>query len=440
MSRTFVRMTTDRHPVAGVMATDVADARRVLDAAADVLSQLPRLLAAVSSSELGPLMIDVDRVGALVGAGRVAITAEADGRGDIAVSSSASVGAWVAEHCLSPYTGQSYSVAKCAGLLQREDLHGLPDAVLQADVTPGLAVAIAKNFDSISDLLVEGAHAPVLEAMITAGAEGGPGAVRQLRDYLLATHGQDEAFDQAQNSRKKLLDLSPGREINGTMHLDLVLDSEGFAVFEAAIGPLSAPRPDRDTAEPDLRPAGRRRAEALIEVCRRAVAAGADAPSTTKAQLLVTMTLDDLRAGIGAGVTLGSRDAGALLAPGTVRKLACDAGIIPIVLGTDSEVLDVGHRHRLFQPGQLKALWLRDRHCTFPGCSTPAHWADAHHLRHWIDGGPTNLDNAALLCARHHTIVHRDLLAGRIVEGQVAWDRKPNSYRPNTYRTDVLRA
>ncbi|MDQ2848443.1 MAG: HNH endonuclease, partial [Actinomycetota bacterium] len=120
---------------------------------------------------------------------------------------------------------------------------------------------------------------------------------------------------------------------------------------------------------------------------------------------------------------------GALLAPETVRTLACDAAIIPVVLGSDGEILDEGRAQRLFTPPQLKALWLRDKHCTFPGCEAPAHWCHAHHLKHWIDGGPTDLDNAALLCGRHHTIVHRDQLAGTIVDGHVLWDRRPGSYQ-----------
>ena len=59
---------------------------------------------------------------------------------------------------------------------------------------------------------------------------------------------------------------------------------------------------------------------------------------------------------------------GKLLAPETIRRMACDATIIPVVLGTDSEVLDVGRAKRLFTPGMLHALWLRDKGCTIPGC------------------------------------------------------------------------
>ncbi|MGI8415919.1 MAG: HNH endonuclease signature motif containing protein [Nakamurella sp.] len=107
--------------------------------------------------------------------------------------------------------------------------------------------------------------------------------------------------------------------------------------------------------------------------------------------------------------------------------MRCDAGIIPVVLGSDGEILDMGRTQRLFTSGQVKALWLRDPHCTFTGCDARAHWCHAHHLWHWIDGGPTDLANAALLCGRHHTIVHRDQLAGTVVDGQVLWDRRPGS-------------
>ena len=117
-----------------------------------------------------------------------------------------------------------------------------------------------------------------------------------------------------------------------------------------------------------------------------------------------------------------------MLGPETVRKLACDGAVVPAVLGADGEVLHLGRRRRLFTSAQVRALWLRDRHCTFPGCTIPATWADAHHLRHWVDGGPTDLTNAALLCGRHHTIVHRDRLTATLTPAGVEWDRTPGSY------------
>ncbi len=157
--------------------------------------------------------------------------------------------------------------------------------------------------------------------------------------------------------------------------------------------------------------------------------------------MLVTIGLDDLRARTRPGVVLAGLDGGALLGPETVRKLACDAAVIPAVLDADGHVLDLGRTRRLFTPAQVQALWLRDRHCTFPGCQTPASWCDAHHVTHWADGGPTDLTNAALLCGRHHTIVHRDRLTATLSTSNsdehdtngatgphVVWDRRPGSY------------
>ena len=65
---------------------------------------------------------------------------------------------------------------------------------------------------------------------------------------------------------------------------------------------------------------------------------------------------------------------------------------------------------------------------TFPGCTAPATWCDAHHLRHWVDGGPTDLTNGTLLCERHHTIVHRDRLNATPTPTGVYWDQRPGSY------------
>ena len=93
----------------------------------------------------------------------------------------------------------------------------------------------------------------------------------------------------------------------------------------------------------------------------------------------------------------------------------------PVVLGSDSEVLDVGRARRLFTPGLLRAMWLRDRGCTIPGCGAPPLWADAHHIIHWVDGGPTSLTNGALLCGRHHTIAHQRGWTATATTSEVTW-------------------
>ena len=147
-----------------------------------------------------------------------------------------------------------------------------------------------------------------------------------------------------------------------------------------------------------------------------------------KATLMVTMNLTELTERVGAATVVGTTEDGTLLAPETARRIACDAGIIPVVLGSHGEVLDLGRTERLFSPAQARAVLLRDRHCSFPACDIPAFWTQLHHVRHWADGGATDLRNATLLCTRHHTIVHRDRLTATVTPTGVRWDTTPGSY------------
>jgi hypothetical protein len=85
---------------------------------------------------------------------------------------------------------------------------------------------------------------------------------------------------------------------------------------------------------------------------------------------------------------------------------AAMAGLPPTLGGARRQPLDVGRSTRVVQPAQRAALAIRDGGCVFPGCDRPLAWCDAHHLRHWLDGGPTDLANLALLCRAHHRAVH----------------------------------
>jgi hypothetical protein len=221
---------------------------------------------------------------------------------------------------------------------------------------------------------------------------------------LMAMLGADHALEDNEDKLRTLNSLRLTPLENGMTALSGRLDPESAAVLAAALDPLSAPNPCDANGGRDPRPADRRRAEALVEICRRAAAAGGAAPATTKAQIVVTIEYDTLKNGLrGAGHTLD----GTVLSPQTVRKLACDASIIPMVLGSKSQPLDVGRTKRLVTPAQLAALYVRDKGCTFPGCGRPPQWTNAHHVKHWIDGGPTALLNLALLCGFHHTWVHK---------------------------------
>jgi hypothetical protein len=93
--------------------------------------------------------------------------------------------------------------------------------------------------------------------------------------------------------------------------------------------------------------------------------------------------------------------------PETLRRWACDAGIVRIITNAESQPIDVGRRTRTIPPSLRRALELRDGGCTWDGCGAPVSWCDAHHIVHWADGGETNLDNTRLLCRKHHTRTHR---------------------------------
>jgi hypothetical protein len=132
-----------------------------------------------------------------------------------------------------------------------------------------------------------------------------------------------------------------------------------------------------------------------------------------------------LRHQTGIGTTTTGHD----LPAAAVRRLACDADLIATILGTPSEVLDLGRRFRLATPAQHRALCTRDHGRTFPGCTRPPTWCDAHHITHWADGGPTNPDNLTLLCQRHHTLVHDRNLTATITPTGVTWHGLPNPRR-----------
>ena len=86
--------------------------------------------------------------------------------------------------------------------------------------------------------------------------------------------------------------------------------------------------------------------------------------------------------------------------------MLCDCNLIPAVLGSNGEPLDIGRATRTWPTGIRRAVALRDGGCVFPGCDRPARWCEIHHCVHWVDGGPTCLANAAVLCGYHHSLIH----------------------------------
>ena len=148
-------------------------------------------------------------------------------------------------------------------------------------------------------------------------------------------------------------------------------------------------------------------------------------PKTT---LVVRLTLDDLLSGLGEARLDGIDQP---ISAGTARRMAAEAGIIPIVMGGPSEVLDLGREQRLFN--RKHRLAIGETYSTCAGCGRPAAWAELHHIDWFVrDGGLTNLKNAIPLCSSDHHAVHANGWEVSI-RGGVAWFIPPSSV--DIYRT-----
>ena len=141
----------------------------------------------------------------------------------------------------------------------------------------------------------------------------------------------------------------------------------------------------------------------------------------TATTVMVTISLDKLLTGLGVATT----GTDGHLTAGEVRRLACTANLVPVVLGGTSEVLDIGRAKRLFSAAQRRALAVRDKRCRAEGCDMPADWAEAHHLHPWSRQGRTDLVNAILLCSHHHHRAHDDRFQhDRLPNGDLRFHRR----------------
>ena len=362
------------------------------------------------------MFAELDELKMLTEAAQVGVLDQGLSRGDVRASDAASSAGWVRQWGPSYRAGGAAALVRVAEGVAKPCNGVLREAVLGARVPVRNAAVALGEMDKLLHRLTPACAETVLGGFVAIAESDGPREIRALRPRVIAKYGRLAEFQRREDQLKHGRSLSQPYADDGMAEYRLRLDPEGWAVLEAILGPLAAPQPSTEHGS-DLRSSDQRRADALVEVCRRAAAAGGSAPATAKAAVVVTMTYQDLLERTGAGATL----TGELLAPETVRRIACDAAIIPAVLGSKGEVLDLGRTVRLASPKQVQALWIRDQGCTFPGCSRPPSWCDAHHVWHWCEGGPTDLLNLALLCPRHHTIVHQKGYTATVTPTGVTW-------------------
>ena len=249
------------------------------------------------------------------------------------------------------------------------------------------------------------------EKMVEAARHLSPGDLRTLGQRVvdtLDTDGPEPAEDAAYQREKLWLQRADhGIKFGG------FLAAENAELFQTAIDGLSKPHKTID-GELDPRPRDKRHADALVTILE--TAAGNPDATPGVPHLMVTIDYEELKNA--TSQALGDfMFSGTTLSAAAVRRIACDAAILPIVLGSNSQALDVGTEQRFVNRAIRRALIKRDKGCVI--CKAPPPYCHAHHIIHWIDGGPTSLNNLALFCGGHHHAIHKGHYTVTITNGTV---------------------
>ncbi len=252
--------------------------------------------------------------------------------------------------------------------------------------------------------------AETLQESPSAAGFDEPRLLHQAKQHLVNRFRQDCAHlrhaadaqtflrEQVEDAAWRRLELSTFE--GGALAVNGYLDPVGGATLRTALEPLA-----RRNGVGDARRLEQRFADALVELAEHSLNEGTT-PSRggQRPHLQITASLETIQ-GL-AGAPAGDLEFAGPIAAATVQRLACDASITRVILGGDSQVLDVGRAHRLPSAAMLKALRVRDHACRWPKCDRTASYTVAHHPHHWAQGGSTSLDNLILLCHRHHWMVH----------------------------------
>jgi hypothetical protein len=250
----------------------------------------------------------------------------------------------------------------------------------------------------------------VVDAVLTGVAVEQPHAdlVAVVARYLLGLEPDGPEPDPTEGRS-----LTISKHADGSVSFRGHLDAVGGEKLQTAVeAHVQADRPAGDE-----RTRAQRQGDALVQLADNALASGGlPVLRSVKPHVAVRIDLDDL-ADPATGAGTATMGFGATISAARARWLACDGRISRVVFGPDGVPLDVGREHRLVSGALRRAVELRDGGCVFTGCDAPSHWADVHHLVHWIDGGDTSLENSALLCERHHTKVHHGFRVERQPSG-----------------------
>lgn len=268
------------------------------------------------------------------------------------------------------------------------------------------------------------------------------------------THVDPEGTEPTEQQKAELQGLFIRRKYRGLHRLDIFATEDQFETLMTALSPEASPRngagqpvegscADQEGNEravpPDRRTYPQKCLDGLVTSCRLALATGQlPAHGGSKPQVLAIIPYEQLKERVGRKTESGMLAFAGPVPPRQIRRIACEADIIPVVLSGEGRILDVGTASRYFPPHLRKALVARDGGCAFPGCTSPAPWCEAHHIEYYSRGGTTSTDNGVLLCGFHHHLIHREMWRISVRNG-VPWFIPPTYVDPfqaplrNTY-------
>ncbi|QNG17587.1 DUF222 domain-containing protein [Rhodococcus triatomae] len=271
---------------------------------------------------------------------------------------------------------------------------------------------------------------PGCVAALLAAADGPLARTDGVRTAIAKLEAIFESDDQPASEDTDRNELYVSKTLNGRVAIRGDVDAVTGEMLLTALSKYSAPQPASE-GTPDARPPRQRRADGLAQLLSMLLAfgelgvEGGERPhlsvhvhardlcqdrreeyarrtrpaDNTDAHPADPADLAEVR-GIAWSPWMGP------LTVNTARLLGCDANVTAIVLDEHGAPLSVGRTHRTVTRAQRTALAARDGGCAFPGCGATAAWCEGHHIRHWADGGPTDLDNLVLLCGTHHRLLH----------------------------------
>ncbi|MGH2673210.1 MAG: DUF222 domain-containing protein [Actinomycetota bacterium] len=267
------------------------------------------------------------------------------------------------------------------------------------------------------------------QMLVDAGRVLSVGELRRAVDYWRQFADAWRAADDEER-RFERRHLHVSATLDGMVRVDGDLDPETGQTLITAVRAVQDAEA-RGSRGPDVRSPSQRRADALGELCRRWLDS-TDRPSVAgeRPHVVVTIDLKSLEGRVGGQCEL--EDVGAIT-PETARRWACDSSVTRVITDAPSQPLGVGRKTKVVPAPIRRAVAVRDKGCRFPGCDRPPGWCDAHHVRHWADGGVTALDNLILLCRPHHRTIHHgfrvEMADGRPVftrpDGSPLEDRAP---------------